>query len=199
MDKLGIYFNKVSKKIIHPSSGSSSSEIAFQGHAFIKWDAHVQTHFTIPELHLLHRRFGHPSASKPSNFLRLPDLGNPSGDKSTTFETIERHSASFQRYAQAPRRFKFNLKDNFDFNHNFYADVFYIHKRSIVHVVDEATYYQATTSLLSMNAVHMWNTLRRCWIYVYLDPLYIITHDAGKKILRKDFQSQASLLHIQTK
>lgn len=124
-------------KFIYPSSCSSASTIRFKDHAYIKWYADIQTHFTVSELHLLHRCFVHPSVSNLSNFLRLTHLEKPLSHKSTTLETIEPHSAQCHRYAKAPRRLKFKLKDNFYFNHNVYADVFYIDKRPLRHVVAE--------------------------------------------------------------
>lgn len=38
-----------------------------------------------------------------------------------------------------------------------------------------------------------------CWLDVYLGPLDIIVHDAGKNFIASEFQANADMLHIGTK
>lgn len=46
-------------------------------------------------------------------------------------------------YSQCPLRFKFTPLEDKDLNHTVYADVLYIDGNKILHIVDEATRYQA--------------------------------------------------------
>lgn len=172
----------------------------FRGHAYIKWDPYLQNTFTVAKLHRLHGRFGHPSTDNLGKFLHRSALDETPGHTCTTLEAISSRCFPCQRFAQAPRRFKFKLKDNFEFNHNIYADVFYIARRPILNIEDEATCYQDATWLKfkSMNATDLRQALNRCWIDVYVGPHDIITHDAGKAFIARSFQSQAELFHIQT-
>ncbi len=102
--------------------------------------------------------------------------------------------ATCQVYATKPRRFKFDK----DFNHSIYIDVFFIDKAPILHVVDEATRYQAARFLDRVNASAMWNALRLCWIDVFLGTPDVITHDAANAFLSQEFQRSAEN-HITTK
>lgn len=83
-----------------------------------------------------------------------------------------------------------------DFNHTIYADVFYIHGKNIIHVDDEATNFQPAKRLKEMTAENLWNTLRLCWIDVYVRPPGVIAHDVGKSFMAAAFQAYAALPHI---
>lgn len=61
MDRLCLYFNNLTDKMIYPRSGFSDLTIRSRAHDYMKWDPQIQRHFTTAELHKLHRRFGKPS------------------------------------------------------------------------------------------------------------------------------------------
>ncbi len=86
-----------------------------------------------------------------------------------------------------------------DFNHSVYIEVFFIDRTPILHVVDEATRYQAARWLDNVSVPALWTALRLCWIDVYLGPPDVIVHDAANSILAKEFQASAAILHIKTK
>ena len=44
-------------------------------------------------------------------------------------------------HAKSPSRFKFTLKDNYDFNYKIIIDVMYINSKPVLHVVDAATVF----------------------------------------------------------
>ena len=75
----------------------------------------------------------------------------------------------------------------------------YIDGQPLLHVVDEVTRFEAARWLNSMSAQHTWDTLRTCWIDVYLGPPDIITHDAGTNFSSSEFQQYASSMSISTK
>jgi hypothetical protein len=53
--------------------------------------------------------------------------------------------------------------------------------------------------LKNVTAKHTWETLRLCWIDVYLGPPEYIQHDAGKNFVSKEFRQHATIMAIITK
>lgn len=77
-------------------------------------------------------------------------LKNIGPDKRWRLKMIEQSSDLCQIYVQKPRRFKFTLCYDKDFNHTVYDDIFYKYGKPIVHVVDEVTSFQSAKSLIDM-------------------------------------------------
>lgn len=75
----------------------------------------------------------------------------------------------------------------------------YIDGSPVLHVVDEATRFQAAKWLKNMSSQHIWEALRMCWIDVYLGPPDIINHDAGTNFTSHEFLQNAQALAIETK
>ena len=69
--------------------------------------------------------------------------------------------------------------------------------RLILHVVDEATRYQAARWLQNITAKDTWEVFRLCWIDVFLDspPDYVL-HDAGKNFVSREFRQFASFMAV---
>lgn len=199
MDRLGIYFNNLENTVIHTSSGQRGLVSRVRGHPFIQWNPHISCLLTEVELRRLHRRFGHPSTDKLMKLLKRSTLENIGSGTRRILEAIEKHCDPCQRYAQKPRRFKFTLRDDKDFNHTVYVDIFYIESKPVLHVVDEATNFQAAKWLENMSSEALWRALRMCWIDVYLGPPDIVAHDAGKNFMGAAFQANTDMLHIRTK
>ena len=53
--------------------------------------------------------------------------------------------------SKAPRRFKFTLKDDFEFNFKIIIDVIYINGKLVLHIVDIATAFQAVRFLKDLS------------------------------------------------
>ena len=75
----------------------------------------------------------------------------------------------------------------------------YINGSPILHIIDEATRFQAARWLRNISAKHTWDTLRLCWIDTYLGPPDYITHDAGKNFVSKEFRQYTISMAISTK
>lgn len=75
----------------------------------------------------------------------------------------------------------------------------YIDGSPILRIVDEATRFQAARWLNNVSAKHTWETLRLCWIDVYIGPPDLITHDAGSNFVSKKFRQYATSMAIATK
>jgi hypothetical protein len=80
-----------------------------------------------------------------------------------------------QKHSQAPRCFKFKLKDNYEFNYRIIVDIIYVrsknNKKTIAfHVIDETIGFQAARFLDRISATDVWEVLRLNWIDVYQGP-----------------------------
>ena len=106
-----------------------------------------------------------------------------------------------QKYGKSPGRFRFNIQeqDDVEFNFNIIVDVMYINNSPVLHVVDEATRFQAGRWLQNISTKATWDALRLCWIDTYLGPLDYITHDAGKNFVSKEFKQYATAIGVTVK
>lgn len=80
MDLLGIYFNNLDDRLVHPESGHSITTIRLVGHAFVQRNPHIKCHFTNIELCRLRRHFGYPSTDKPYHLLECVDVDSINDD-----------------------------------------------------------------------------------------------------------------------
>ena len=69
----------------------------------------------------------------------------------------------------------------------------YIEGSPVLHIIDEATHFQAARWLQNLSARHCWDILRSCWIDTYLGPPDLINHDAGTNFASRELQQCASL------
>ncbi|KAM4067357.1 DUF1421 multi-domain protein [Hirsutella rhossiliensis] len=165
MDRLGAYLNNVTNELI---CGDKRIPIVRKwGHPwfFLRKDEAAIAFLSEAELRRLHTRFGHPNRDDP---------------KILSFCQIK---------ADAPRRFKFTLKDNCDFNYELIVDVMHLDSRPVLHAVDLATSFQAGRFLQNISAKETWEALKLC-------PPDVITHDAGTNFASSEFQAEAKLLGI---
>lgn len=195
MDKLGVKLDNLRNVLVQ---GSNMIPIVRKwGHPWLLLNQPEKTvacsHLTESELRRLHRRFGHPSAK------RLIRLLHRSGHEfqSRAVHLLTKYCHQCQMNQKSPGRFKFTLKDDYNFNYAIIVDVMYLNSKPILHVVDEATSFQAARFLKDMTAKTTWNTLRQCWIDTYLGPPDYIVHDAGKNFASDDFRQQAKSMAIE--
>jgi hypothetical protein len=204
MDKLGVYFNNLKNELV-TSTGTVPVVRRF-GHPFLLWDTSLH-HFIVEsfshdpcylsevELRRLHRRFGHPSVGKLQNVL---ERAGHDVDRET-LEYLTKYCEKCQKHGRSPGRFKFNLRDDVNFNYSVIVDIFYINGKPVLHVVDEGTRYQAGQWLQNISATHTWDTLRQCWIDTYLGPPDQLITDAGKQFTSKEFSQHAGTMGIKVK
>jgi hypothetical protein len=188
MDDLRIQFNNLTNRVI--CKGRSLPVVRRFGHPFLIWEEFLTCNFltcylTDTELRQIHRRFGHPSAN------RLIKLLERSGHESNrrAVERLTKFCHYCQKHGKSPGRFKFTLKnDDIDFNHSVFVDIMYIDNNPLLHIVDEATRFQAARWLQNISAKHTWDILRLCWIDVYVGPPDLLIHDAGKNFTSQEFR-----------
>ncbi len=106
-----------------------------------------------------------------------------------------------QLHEKSSSRFSFTLKDDIDFNFNIIVDIFYIEvkieiNKSILHLINEATRFQADKWLKDITTRHVWNQLRFCWIDIYLESFDLITLNASKQFIVREFKQYATNMKI---
>jgi hypothetical protein len=177
MDRLKVYFNNVTNSLIQmvktPNGilrkKGSYPVIRRFGHGFLLWKNSMQTYVNQSfdlnlcylietELRQLHRRFGHSSTRK------LYDLLERAGHEveKSAVEKLIKFCTFCQKHGKSSGRFKFILRDDVNFNHSVIVDVMYVENSSILHVIDEATRFQAARWLQNISAKHIWDMLRLC-------------------------------------
>lgn len=199
MDRLQIFYNNLNDKVIQPETNATQPIIRKFGHPFICWDHNSASFFTETELRRLHRRFGHPSSRKLISLLERADFLEVDEQMRKTLEAITAQCRLCQMNQQRPRRFRFTIRDDKEFNSTVYVDIFYIDGHAVLHVVDEATRFQAAQLLSTVTSENVWTALRRCWMDVYVGPPDMVIHDAGKQFVAHAFQRNAHMFHIRTK
>lgn len=126
MVRWGLYFNNIANRLVHSPTGQYLSVLREGAHPFIMWNPVINCHYSTSELRQLHRRFGHPHTDKLLQLLRKADLDHVTEQTRTTLEKIVRSCKLCQLFAARPRRFKFTLRDDAQFNSTVYVDPFWI-------------------------------------------------------------------------
>jgi hypothetical protein len=68
--------------------------------------------------------------------------------------------------------------------------------RPVLHVVDDATAFQAGRFLPSLSAKDTWEAFKLCWTDTYLGPPDVIRHDAGTNFSSAEFRREARFVGI---
>ena len=195
MDKLGVKFDNLTNTLIQ---GKNTIPVVRKwGHPWfhLRREEHNKVFLTEVELRRLHKRFGHPAAE------RLQNLLHRSGHDVDTrvLQDIKKFCHQCQVHDPAPRRFKFTLKDDRNFNYEIFVDVMYLDGKPVLHVVDSATAFNGARFLKSLSTTDTWEALETLWINTYQGPPDIITHDAGTNFASTEFKSEAKIKGITCK
>jgi hypothetical protein len=198
MDDQGVYFDNTRDVLVHQAGhGERVAEtpvIRRWGHAWFFLGPEASTaYLSEAQLRTLHTQLSHPSVDRLAKTLRR--AGHDDFERKT-LEEIKRVCHYCQVKGSAPRRWRFTLSDDKDFNAEIFVDVLYLSNRPVLHVVDAATAYNAARFLTSMTTEETWKTLKLCWIDTYLGPPDQITHDAGTNFASLEFKSTARTMGI---
>ena len=141
------------------------------GHLWLEMPTEVHhTYFlTETELRRLHRRFGHPESGRLASILE--QAGQEFSRKAIT--RLTEYCRHCQLHGQSPRRFRFSVNGPFEFNHGVIMDVMTLSSRPVLHLVDEATAFQAATFLRDYSAKTTWTAFKRIWIDTYIGPHHV--------------------------
>jgi hypothetical protein len=91
------------------------------------------------ELRQLHRRFDHSSIRKLHDLLERFDHEV----KKSALKKLSKFCIFCQKHEKSSKRFKFILRDDVNFNFSIIVKIMYIENNLILHVIDEATRFQA--------------------------------------------------------
>ncbi|KAI0994393.1 hypothetical protein K3495_g13789 [Podosphaera aphanis] len=198
MDRLGVYFDNTTNQLVNKKTKTAIPVVRKWGHPwfFLSRKEAAGMFLTETELRRLHRRFGHPATDRLHTLLTR--AGHEDVDNSVLKE-IEKFCHSCQMNSQSPRRFKFTLREDCEFNYEIMVDVMYLSNRPVLHVVDVATAFQAGKFLSSLSAKETWEALRFLWIDTYQGPPDIVTHDAGTNFASHEFRNEAKMMGITCK
>jgi hypothetical protein len=210
-DRLDIYFNNLINEIVQHER--RHFVLRRYDHAFLLWKMLIQ--FLILEfieknscllieieLRRLHRRFDHSSARRLYEILER-------SEHEVEFHAIE-HLIKFchhcQMHDKSFDRFIFSIKnEDIQFNYSIVIDILYMkwksadNNKSVLHIVNEAIRFQADRWLKDITARHVWDQLRACWIDTYLKSSDLITTDADKQFVAREFKQYAVNMRITIK
>ena len=197
MDRLNVYFNNTTDQLVQGKA--TFPVIRKWGHPWFHLSRaeHARVFLTETELRRLHRRFGHPAVERLIRLLK--QAGHDDDMDEQTLREIQKLCHHCQAHDPAPRRFKFSLKDDREFNSEIVVDVMYLSGKPVLHVIDSATTFNGARFLPSMSTKDTWETLRMLWIDTYQGPPDIITHDAGTNFASVEFKSEAKIMGITCK
>ncbi|KAF7578904.1 hypothetical protein PtrM4_031440 [Pyrenophora tritici-repentis] len=196
MDRLHVYFNNTTDQLVQGKA--TFPVIRKWGHPWFHLSKaeRARVFLTETELRHLHRRFGHPAVERLIRLLKR--AGHEDVDERLLRE-IQTFCHHCQAHDPAPRRFKFRLKDDREFNFEILVDVMYLSGKPVLHVIDSATTFNGARFLPSMSAKDTWEALRLLWIDTYQGPPDIVTHDAGTNFASVEFRSEAKIMGITCK
>jgi hypothetical protein len=161
MDNLGVRLDNLANMLVQ---GDNIVPIVRKwGHPWMllqrQEEAIAWSHLTETELRQLHRRFGHPSVRRLVNILQRAGYNEV---RQQAIEHLTKYCHHCQLHGKAPGRFRFTLKDDYEFNYCIIVDVMYLDSRLVLHVVDKATAFQAARFLRNISAKATWEALRVC-------------------------------------
>ncbi|KAI0994965.1 hypothetical protein K3495_g13216, partial [Podosphaera aphanis] len=149
MDKMGVYLNNLQNVLVQ---GNRRVPIVRKwGHPFMLLEIEktlVHCHLTENELRQLHRRFGHPSVRRLERVLQR--AGHNDFDKKL-IDHISKMCHQCQMHGQRPKRFKFTLDKDYEFNHSIIVDIMYIDGKPVLQVVDASTNFGAARFLSDLS------------------------------------------------
>ncbi|EED20730.1 conserved hypothetical protein [Talaromyces stipitatus ATCC 10500] len=205
LDRLKVYYDNTKDLLIRSEPYLTAPIVRRFGHPFLIWDYSLamyisqsfddeQCFLTDTELCRLHRRFGHPSVGRLHKTLQRAGYDT----HPEAIEEINKFCHHCQTHGRSPGRFRFTLQDDIEFNHSIIVDIMYINGKPVLHIVDEATRFNAACWLTSISAKATWDALRMLWIDTYLGPPDFIVTDAGKNFVSKEFTQLASSVSTMT-
>jgi hypothetical protein len=177
-------------------------------HAFLLWKISAQSLiakfldqnscFLIEiELRRFHRRFDHFSTRRLQAIL---DRFNHEIN-SQTIEYFIKYCHHCQIHEKSSNRFNFTLKDDLEFNFNVIVNILHLEikfdvNKSILHVMNEIIRFQIDRWLKNIIVRHVWDQLRVCWIDTYFESFDLITSNASKQFIVREFKQYATNMNI---
>ena len=96
-------------------------------------------------------------------------------------------------------RFKFTLKDNYEFNYLVIINVIYLNGKPVLQVINSATVFRAARFLKDISVCIVWDTLYTYQINIYLSPPDIVIYNTRKNFISTKFKQLINLMAIKIK
>lgn len=192
MDAGELYADNVTNRIVHRHVTSSyraplkyhdlwSMHLTrFHGHVYAKMYLPTCTFYTRMQLHKLHHQFGHPSAVKLHNLLKLSGLQAVDASTLALLEDIIARCEPCQTIRNAQRRFRVTIgQEDGRFDAEAYIDVMYLDGKPVLHIVDSATRFSEARFLPRISTDAVWEAIVMCWskMYTGLPQCIVCTKD----------------------
>jgi len=140
----------------------------------------------------LHRSFGHPSVSALYRVLKRARPDDVSEKVKDAIKFLKDRCKNCAELEGKPKRFKLTIgAEDSCFNSVIAADIMYIKKRPVLHVVDEGTHFAAAAFVRNVTSKEIWKALMRCWTHVYMGPPDFLKLDQGSSFVSKEFRGLA--------
>jgi hypothetical protein len=211
-DRLDIYFNNLINQIVqydHINMKRRHFVIRRYEHAFLLWKMLIQSLIfkfieknsclSIEiELRRLHRRFDHLSARRLYEILERFDHEI----EHRAIEHLIKFCHHCQMHEKSLDRFIFSIRnEDIQFNYNIVINILYMKWKSadnkfVLHIMNETVRFQADKWLKDISTRHVWDQLRISWIDIYLKSSNLITIDADKQFVTKEFKQYADNMKI---
>ncbi|KAI0997262.1 hypothetical protein K3495_g10925 [Podosphaera aphanis] len=195
MDKYGVYLNNVENVLVHEQKKYPT--VRKWGHPWLFLEdlegSMLWCHMIEAKVRQLYRRFGHPAVERLYKVLQRAGYNDL---KAEAIAKSTKYCYQCQMHGGAPGRFLFTLHDDVKFNIRVVIDVMYINSRPVLHVVDEATSFQAARFLPNITAKTTWDTPRAMWIDMYVGPPDVIVTDAGKNLTALEIRANAHAMAV---
>jgi hypothetical protein len=111
-------------------------------------EAVTWSHLTESELRQLHQRFRHSSVQRLVRVLQR--AGHEADTKYIKYLTKYCHQCQIN--SKSPGRFKFTLKNDYEFNYSVVINILYLKRKPVLQVIDSATSFDAVRFLKNMSA-----------------------------------------------
>lgn len=164
-----------------------------KGHMWLRWNYEEECLYTEKELTKLHYRFGHPGVKRMHDFLKRVKPDDLDENTRGMLESIQARCKECQYLAPKPYVVKVAVPhEDFIFNSEVVVDIMYIQGKSVLHVVDRATHFQAARFLQDDSTESIWRTFMQMWVLVYLGAPDNLRHDQGTQFVSPRFQKMAA-------
>ncbi len=215
LNRLNIYFNNLINQMIQHEYISMKQRhfvIRRYEHAFLLWKMLIQSlilEFIEAnscllieiELRRLHRRFDHSSTRRLYEILERSEHDV----ESRAIEHFIKYCHHCQMHDKFFGRFIFSIRDeDIQFNYRIVIDILYMKwksadNKSVLHIVNETIRFQIERWLKNISARHVWDQLRISWTDIYLRSSDLITIDADKQFVAREFKQYAGNMRITVK
>jgi hypothetical protein len=188
LEVFGMIVDIVKNELIAPKAGWSVPIIRKFRHVYLEWKATDKIMFTRRELQKLHRNMFHPSNQALIELKKRAKLEDLDEDGKKILQEISASCKTCQFMGPKPLRVRAVIPEEADklvLGDELSIDLTWIERNSVLHAVNTATRFSATTYLDTNGADYgqgvdgIWSALVDCWVATYSGYPNKLRTDAG--------------------